>query len=77
MKKIIKPLNDKDVMNLEIKGFEIVNRKKRIVKRKEVRRIEVREIKKCETLPSVCREMKKRGGYIKSNCGTQWLVVER
>jgi len=77
MKKIIKPLNDKDVMNLEIKGFEIVDRKKRIVKRKEVRRIEVREIKKCETLESACRDMEKEGGYLKSAYGSHWRVVER
>ncbi len=64
-------------MNLEIKGFEIVNRKKRIVRMRAVRRIEVREIKKCETLESACRDMEKEGGYLKSAYGSHWRVVER
>jgi len=72
-----KPLTNRDIMNLEIKGFEIVNRKKRIVKRKPPERIEIRKMMNCESWPAIEREMRRKHGYLKTMYGNRWLVVER
>ena len=40
-------------------------------------RIEVRELKGCETLGSVCRECEREGGYFKRVMGELCLVVEK
>ena len=44
---------------------------------KTPKRIEVRELKKCETLGSVARECQRERGYFKRIMGKFCLVVER